>query len=60
MDYGPFGFMEEYNPLFAKWTGYVSRTCALKFLFREPLISLALSLTPSKTNLAEAAVILDS
>ena len=21
MDYGPFGFMEEYNPLFAKWTG---------------------------------------
>jgi serine/tyrosine/threonine adenylyltransferase len=24
MDYGPFGFMEEYNPLFAKWTGYVN------------------------------------
>ena len=21
MDYGPFGFLEEYNPLFAKWTG---------------------------------------
>ena len=21
MDYGPFGFMEEYDPLFAKWTG---------------------------------------
>jgi len=21
MDYGPFGFMDEYNPLFAKWTG---------------------------------------
>jgi serine/tyrosine/threonine adenylyltransferase len=21
MDYGPFGFMEEYNPVFAKWTG---------------------------------------
>lgn len=21
MDYGPFGFIEEYNPLFAKWTG---------------------------------------
>lgn len=21
MDYGPFGFMEEYTPLFAKWTG---------------------------------------
>lgn len=21
MDYGPFGWMEEYNPLFAKWTG---------------------------------------
>ena len=21
MDYGPFGFMEEYSPLFAKWTG---------------------------------------
>ena len=21
MDYGPFGFMEEYHPLFAKWTG---------------------------------------
>ena len=21
MDYGPFGWMEEYNPIFAKWTG---------------------------------------
>ena len=21
MDYGPFGFLEEYNPVFAKWTG---------------------------------------
>lgn len=21
MDYGPFGFVEEYNPLYAKWTG---------------------------------------
>jgi uncharacterized protein YdiU (UPF0061 family) len=21
MDYGPFGFLEEYDPLFAKWTG---------------------------------------
>jgi serine/tyrosine/threonine adenylyltransferase len=21
MDYGPFGFLEEFNPLFAKWTG---------------------------------------
>lgn len=21
MDYGPFGFVDEYNPLFAKWTG---------------------------------------
>jgi len=21
MDYGPFGFMDQYNPLFAKWTG---------------------------------------
>ena len=21
MDYGPFGWMEEYNPVFAKWTG---------------------------------------
>jgi serine/tyrosine/threonine adenylyltransferase len=26
MDYGPFGFMEEYNPVFAKWTGYVTTT----------------------------------
>lgn len=23
MDYGPFGFMEEYSPFFAKWTGCV-------------------------------------
>ena len=21
MDYGPFGFIERYEPLFAKWTG---------------------------------------
>ena len=21
MDYGPFGWMDEYDPLFAKWTG---------------------------------------
>ena len=27
MDYGPFGFMEEYNPVFAKWTGYVHWHC---------------------------------
>jgi serine/tyrosine/threonine adenylyltransferase len=45
MDYGPFGFMEEYNPVFAKWTGALSsnraggklgRVCVLQVVLTHP------------------------